>query len=133
MVQPPRACLAASVSSSALSFLKTALLSVLLCRLLLSDGGIGARSDSASLNPRRLRAQCFAQCRGERNRESERQHLPCRRVAEVENGQVEIDAERVPYIEAAASPEESCFEQRRDKARRHREYRQRLSVRPETS
>src|ERR1700736_1061161 len=67
----------------------------------------------AGLKARRFEAESLAAGGAQRNQHSERQHLPCRRVAHVQDGQVEIVAERPQHIEAAARPKEARFEKRR--------------------
>src|SRR5262249_61216822 len=82
----------------------------------------------AGLKAHRPQAQSFAAGGSDRNQDSERQYLPCRGVAEVQDSQGEIKAEGPQHIEAAAGPKEARFEKSPNKARRHSEPRQRLGI-----
>src|SRR5258708_25261885 len=63
-----------------------------------------ALSGLAGLKTRGPQAQSFAAGGAERNQDSERQDLPCRRVAEVPDCPGEIKAERPQYIQTTAGP-----------------------------
>src|SRR5260370_27304448 len=81
-----------------------------------NQGGT-SRPDLARLNAQRPDAESFAAERAEREQETEREHLPGRRYANVQRGQGEIIAERPGQLIAAAAPKQARFEQRRENAR----------------
>src|SRR5258708_2107269 len=77
-----------------------------------NQGGT-SRPDLARLNAQRPDAEGFAAECAECEQETEREHLPGRRYANVQSGQGEIIAERPGQLIAAAAPKQACFEQRR--------------------
>src|SRR5260370_9469867 len=80
-----------------------------------NQGGT-SRPDLARRSAQRPDAESFAAERAEREQETEREHLPGRRYANVQGSQREIIAERPRRLIAAAAPKPAGFEQRRKNA-----------------
>src|SRR5258708_24806844 len=96
-----------------------------------NQGGT-SRPDLARLNAQRPDAESFAAEGAEREQETEREHLPGRRYANVQSGQGEIIAERPGQLIAAASPNPAGFEQRCKNAHYSVDQRQRFRIGPQT-